>query len=61
MILQEKCTPEAIRRVEDQTRIQAQNRSEVVQSPLVINTPHSLKVHGKSLLIEAEEKENILI
>lgn len=61
IMLQESSTPEAITGVEDQARMQAQKRPEVVQSPLVLNTPNSSKAHGKSLMVEAEEREKILI
>lgn len=64
MMLQQKSSPEAIRRVEEQARMQAQQRPEEAEPPLVVKTPSSLNFHGDSPGSEAaasEGKEKILV
>ncbi|KAG0625752.1 hypothetical protein M758_2G078500 [Ceratodon purpureus] len=63
MMLQQKASPEAIRRVEELARMQAQQRPEPV-TPLVVKAPTRMNAHEESLGSEspaAEEKEKILL
>ena len=62
-MLQQKASPEAIRRVEELARMQAQQRPEPV-TPLVVKAPTRMNAHEESSGSEspaAEEKEKILL